>query len=265
MSHEDGAAAALADAAAVGVQADLAQVAAQHVYYGHQSIGRNILDGVRVLGSATGSPPVKVIASRQLGDAQAPALVEFTIGENGDPDSKTRDFAAVLATSRSTVPGTALFEYCFLDVTPATDIDRMFAAHREAVRAMKVRHPELTFVHVTVPLTVDEPAPRRFVKGILGKPTSRDANRKRNEFNALLRREYTGEPIFDLARVESTQPSGSHTFFVDGVDTVYTLVPEFTADGSHLNAAGRRAAAIELLSVLSRATSVPSRSHLAAR
>jgi hypothetical protein len=107
-------------------------------------------------------------------------------------------------------------------------------------------------VHVTVPLTTVEPAPKAWVKSILGRVTERDAEVKRNQFNQKLRQTYTGvDPVFDLAEVESTRPDGSRTYFSHGNDRIYTLVPEYTTDGGHLNELGRRVAAERLLHVLS--------------
>lgn len=237
-------------AASSKLQENLAKVASARVYFGHQSVGANILDGLREL-SPGASPALNIVTTRALDSISAPALIEFPIGENGDPASKARDFASVLDGSRATSPAIAMFKYCYLDLTPRTDVPRLFAAHRDNVRALEARHPQLTFVHVTAPLTTAEPASKALLKRLLGKASSRDANRKRNEFNALLRREFQGEPIFDLARVESSRDDGSRAFFVAGSDTVYTLAPERTDDGGHLNATGRRAAAIELLAVLS--------------
>jgi len=237
------------------IQLQLATIATSRIYFGHQSVGANVLDGVRALSSAQSTSPLAIIRTRDIDSVAGPALVEFTIGENGDPSSKARDFASVLDQKRASTPGVALFKYCYLDITPDTDVGRLFAAHRDSVRALQARHPELTFVHVTAPLTTVEPAPKLLIKRLLGKPSSRDVNRKRNEFNALLRREFQGEPIFDLGRVESSRTDGSRALFVAGGDTVYTLASELTDDGGHLNAAGRRAAAMELLAVLSQAVS----------
>ena len=241
--------------ASENIQSNLAIVATSRIYFGHQSVGANVLEGLRDVSGAEPAPPISVVRSRDLDSLAEPALVEFTIGENGDPSSKLRDFASVIGQRRDSTPAIAMFKYCYLDITPDTDIGPLFAAHRDSVRALQARHPELTFVHVTAPLTTVEPAPKLLIKRLLGKPSSRDVNRKRNEFNAMLHREFQGEPIFDLARVESSRPDGSRAFVVTEGDTVYTLAPELTDDGGHLNAAGRRAAAIEMISVLSKAVS----------
>jgi lysophospholipase L1-like esterase len=221
------------------------------VYFGHQSVGGNIIEGLREITSASGESRLRIVHSRGL-SSNEPGVFEFTIGENGQPESKMKDFAAALEQIGNTTPAIAIFKYCYLDITPDTDVEYLFAAHRQAIHEMRVSHPNLVFVHVTAPLTNLEAGPRFLAKRLLGKPTTRDANVKRNRFNAMLRAQYAGEPIFDLARVESTRPDGSRSFFRNGTDVVYTLAPELTDDGGHLNLAGRRIAAEEFASVLAR-------------
>ena len=251
-------------AASTTARANLASVATMRIIFGHQSVGANVLQGIRELSAQLSAPAPTIVSTRDVARVTAPAIDEFMIGENGDPASKQAAFASVLDAAGPDIEGVALFKYCFLDITPQTDVARLFAAHRDLVRALQARHPRLTFVHVTAPLTVAEPASKALIKRMLGKPSSRDANVKRNEFNALLRREFAGEPIFDLARVESTAPDGSRSFFTAGADTVYAMAPALTDDGGHLDAAGRRAAAEELLAVLASTASTAQR-RLAAK
>lgn len=228
-----------------------ARLASARIYFGHQSVGASVLEGLSELRYARGERPLRILHSRERGSGSS-WLVEFTIGENGRPETKMKDFAAALGQIDDTAQAIAMFKYCYLDITAATNVDELFAKHRKAVREMRARHPNLTFVHVTAPLTRIESVPGYLMKRVLGKPTSREANEKRNRFNAMLRDEYAGEPVFDLAKVESTRPDGSRSFFRDGSDTVYTLAPELTDDGGHLNATGRRAVAQEFAAVIAR-------------
>src|SRR5579884_2378884 len=119
--------------------------------------------------------------------------------------------------------------------------------------SLKQKYPSLVFVHVTVPLYADEPAGslQQRIRTFLRRLLRRDPNIQRNEFNQLLIRTYGGkEPIFDLARVESTHADGSRCYYRRGTQKIYMLAPEFTTDGGHLNEMGRKAAAVQLLSVL---------------
>jgi lysophospholipase L1-like esterase len=235
--------------------ASWARLADARIYFGHQSVGSNIVEGLRDLSAARAGSQLRITRSRER-SAGVPALVEFTIGENGRPESKMKDFAAALQQIDDSAAAIAVFKYCYLDITPETNVEQLFASHRKALQEMRARHPNLTFVHVTAPLTRLESGPRFLAKRLLGKPTTRDANVKRNRFNAMLREEFAGEPMFDLAMVESTRPNGSRSFFNEGPDTVYTLAPELTSDGGHLNAAGRRAAAREFGAVVGRIAAV---------
>ena len=73
-------------------------------------------------------------------------------------------------------------------------------------------------------------------------------NIKRNEFNDLVRKEYTGkEPVFDLAMVESTYSNGSRNRFKADGNAYSALVPEYSHDGRHLNETGRKKVAEQLL------------------
>jgi lysophospholipase L1-like esterase len=229
--------------------ASWARLAGAKIYFGHQSVGANVLEGLSELRHARSERPLRILHSRERGSG-ASWLVEFTIGENGRPESKVKDFAAALEQIDDTASAIAMFKYCYLDITPGTNVDELFANHRQAVREMRQRHPNLTFVHVTAPLTRVESGPGYLMKRVLGKPTTRESNEKRNRFNAMLREEYAGEPFFDLAKVESTRPDGSRSFFRNGSDVVYTLAPELTNDGGHLNVLGRRAVAEEFAAVI---------------
>lgn len=222
------------------------------VYFGHQSVGGNIVSGLREMNDSGAVPALTIARSRERASVGATGFVEFLIGENGRPESKIADFAAALEQIGDTSAAVAMFKYCYLDITAETNVDALFARHRDAVRAMRRKHPNLTFVHVTVPLTAVESGPRYIAKRLLGKPTMRDSNARRNEFNALLRSEYADEPMFDLARIESTRPDGSRAFTRNGADTVHTLAAEFTDDGGHLNSTGRSVAARELVAVVAR-------------
>jgi lysophospholipase L1-like esterase len=62
------------------------------------------------------------------------------------------------------------------------------------------------------------------------------------------------EPLFDIARVESTGPGRHPVFFEEKGQKIETLAPEYTSDGGHLNERGQAVVAKELLNVLSRLT-----------
>lgn len=227
------------------------RLADKTIFFGHQSVGANIIEGIRDLMAPEPHPPIRIVQTSDPAAVRGPALVEFPIGRNGDPGSKIAAFAAALDAGVGRAGGVALFKYCYVDVLPSTDARAMFEEYRATVGALHTRYPALTIVHVTIPLTIAEGDVKAFVKRALGRQTHRDLNARRGEFNALLLREYGGrEPVFDLARIESTRPDGSRAVLGRGAGAVYVLASEYTTDGGHLNEAGRRVAAAEFLELL---------------
>lgn len=226
-------------------------VAAKKIFFAHQSIGSDIVKGIADLQSETGTVQLNIVESGDPQLIRTPALVHARVGTNGDPRSKWRDFENVLDRGMGREGGVALLKFCFADVAPSTDLERLFSDYRARVSVMQERYPKTRIVHVTMPLTLTESRLKYAAKKVVGRTTDRELNAMRNRFNDLLRSEYSGKaPIFDLATVESTHGDGTRSYVGNGSVPVFTLASEYTNDGAHLNERGRRAAAIELLKVI---------------
>jgi len=243
-SAERGATASTADAA---LRADLEKVARRSVFFGHQSVGANILEGVKELAAQEGVP----LRVAEVGEAGAVAPGTFGhafIAENGHPERKLEGLERALGAGPAAVE-VAFLKLCFVDVVGATDARALFERYRTTLRTLQARHPRTTFVHLTVPLTTVQSGWKAFVKSLLGRaPYGFEENVRREEYNALMRQAYQGkEPFLDVARLESTAPDGrAETTTVKG-RSVPSLVPAYTDDGGHLAGAGRRVVARALL------------------
>ena len=74
--------------------------------------------------------------------------------------------------------------------------------------------PDLVIVHATAPLLSDGLGKRDAIRKWFGFGTSNDgSNLIRNQFNDLMRTEFGRDPLFDVARMESTRPDGTRTGF----------------------------------------------------
>lgn len=135
-------------------------------------------------------------------------------------------------------------------------MQQVFGDFKNQMARLKQTFPDTRFVVITVPLTcipsgIDGWVQRgkNIIRKILGRPVfDLSDNSKRSEFNEMLRREYRNkEMIFDLARIESSYTDGTrYQTKRDGV-SYDALVPEYTEDGGHLNAAGRKIVAEQFL------------------
>ncbi len=252
---------ALAAVAAVALQAraepavksGLQALSGRRIFFGHQSVGLNVLDGLRELAALEG-------AALRVTEARAPGvppgtLAHLALAENGDPARKLRSFAQAFARGEAAGADLALMKFCYVDVTAGTDVAALFAAYQRTVAEVEALSPGTTVVHVTVPLQAVEGGARGWLKGLLGRPRwGAEHNARREAYNDLLRAAYRGRaPLFDLALAESTRPDGTAETATWQGREVRALVPAYTGDGGRLNEAGRRAAARDLVDDLAAA------------
>ena len=229
--------------------ADLAIARKSRIFFSHHSVGENIIDGMQAVASDVGAAPLAVAPLQQGASHEGPAFLHASGGRNGDPASKIAFFEATMRGRPELKPDLAFMKFCFVDVVPTTDVDALFAQYERTMASLKREFPRVRFAHVTFPLVPRPMDVKSRMRRLLGLWEWTDAsNAKRHEFNEKLRRKFAGDPIFDLARVESTLPDGTVVAFeLDG-----KLIPSM-ADAygdSHLNMTGKRvagAAAIQFL------------------
>ncbi len=224
----------------------------RRIYFGHQSVGADIVKGIQEITAGKQSARLHVVMSADSSAFDQPVFAHSRIGENGNPDSKIDQFADIIQSGAGNRADTALFKLCYIDIVAGTDIQKIFSHYRETLSRLKKTYPGTRFVHVTVPLTTLQTGPKAWAKRALGRPAGGyQDNIARSAYNELMRKEYAGrEPIFDLAKIESTFPDGKRSSFLDNGYEIDTLVPAYTTDGGHLNELGRGRAAQELLHVL---------------
>ena len=231
------------------LKTDFDRVSSARVYFGHQSVGANIMDGLADLQGQLGQPTIRV---GELGSLDVSGdhgvLLHTKVGENERPVSKCEDFRRILDQQLAGLVDVALFKFCYIDFSDTTDVDAIFQTYARTMDELKQRHPDIVFIHVTAPLRSVDRGPGIWAREMLGRPNrTKLANVSRNEFNRRLKERYPADPIYDLAAVMSTYPDGRRESFKMDGNTYDSLVPAYTDDGGHLNAVGRTHAAAEFV------------------
>ncbi len=227
------------------------------IYFGHQSVGNNIIKGLEDI--LTENPQIKlnIVETNNPADFSAPIFAHSGVGKNMEPQSKIDAFADFMEKGIGGRADIAFFKLCFADIIGTTDVNKVFNAYKNTMSHLKRQYPKTTFVHVTVPLLSIQKTFKTRIKRMMGKRDEwgYDGNIKRNDFNELLRKEYEGkEPVFDLAKIESTLKDGSNLIIKEDGKSFQTLAPEYTHDGGHLNETGRKIVAQSLLVFLTELT-----------
>jgi lysophospholipase L1-like esterase len=237
------------------IASDLDTLARHRIFFAHQSVGANILDGLRDLLREHGRDFVIAEWGRSPApsDAAKPGgvLWHARVGRNEEPASKCEHFSRLLDEELAGQVDIALLKFCYIDINQRTDVARLFDQYQQTFQDLARRHPSVTFVPVTAPLRHAASGPGIWLRERLGLPNrSKRDNLARQAFNVRLRERYAGTPLFDLAAAEATRPDGRREVFTYESTTAESLVGGYTDDGGHLNAAGRRAVAAAFVRAL---------------
>jgi hypothetical protein len=221
--------------------AELQAAATKRVYFGHQSVGWNVVDGVGDLYSAHGmsAPETDFIASAdELAAGTGGVFAHGEVGVNEHPVKKLAAFDAIMRAGLAEKVNVALVKFCFVDIPGETSVDDLFADYQTVIGGLERDYPGVTFLYATDPLTTEIDS----------------SNVERTKFNNLVRAAYgTSGRLWDIAAVESTKPDGSRVKGTVGGQAYEALYSGYSLDGGHLNTAGRDAAAAALLRLIGQA------------
>lgn len=215
---------------------DLETLKGRKIFFGHHSVGRDILDGVSELAVEAG-------VDVKIG--------EGPVGQNQKPLEKIKDFEGEALARDAEL---ALMKLCYVDFRPDTNVDALIGAYKESVARIRAARPELRILHVTAPLHARQVDTKSKINRLLGRLVwEDDANLRRLEFAEKLKAAFPRDAFFDVAAVESTRPDGSREIHLAGGRQVPMLWPGYTHDGGHLNDAGKRVAAKAFVHALAEA------------
>ena len=217
-------------------EADLQTLSSKKIYFAHMSVGYNILEGVQMIADENSSINFRIVETRDKSAFSKPVLAHSRIGENSQPKYKMDDFIKVLDSGIGDSADVAFLKFCYVDIDRDTDIEEMFASYIKMTETIQQKYPDLTLLHLTVPLVVK---PRDW-KGKINKYLMRDRNIKRNQINSMYRNHFNESELFDVALYETILPEGERYHYRIWGKKVYVLRPELTYDGGHLNETGSR-------------------------
>lgn len=207
-------------------------IAQTRVFFGHRSVGSDIME--------LGVPAVYAEFDRERPPTSdtvpdAPGWLDDTwLAQDADPLTGVRDFDARV---RSGIGADVAFmKVGYIDITEETDVDATFETYRTLMARLEADFPDITFIHATV-------SPTRW------NPWNNVAIER---YNTLVRAEYGASGgLFDLADVLSTCPDSRRDAAATEDGQPYRMLcEEYTRDGGHLNDLGATVAASEMLRVI---------------
>lgn len=230
---------------------DLESFSKQKIFFGHQSVGANIITGIEATYNGPGKPTLTVVETRDDPPGSGGYLAHAPMGVNGDPDGKIVDFESVMNGKMGDAVDVAVLKLCYADITAGTDVNAVFQKYTAMMTRLEAAHPGVKFIYTTVPLTTDH-SWKQTVKSWIGRDDQMGPadNVARQRYNELIRERYGDSGrLFDIAAVESTADTEPTERSHDGT-TYYVLNRGLAADPGHLNELGARVAAAEFIDIL---------------
>ena len=227
-------------------------VARKRIFFGHQSVGNNIIDGLRIVAKQNQFRALNIIETRNQNDIAGPMFAHSKVGRNKQPDSKIKDFVEIIRGGVGKNIDIAFFKLCPADINGNTNAKELFQQYDSALRSLQKEFPSVRFLAATCPLTALRAKWKTWIKKIFFRSRSHWwANIKRYEFNESLRKAYIESgSLFDIAKVESTLLDGSRATYKYNGTQYYYLYLGYTYDGAHLSALGKQGVTEELIRVL---------------
>jgi hypothetical protein len=228
-------------------QEKLRALSLKKVFFGHKSVGQNIIEGLQDVTRTTPLIRLDIRETTNREDFDQPIFAHAMIGKNKNPSSKILAFREILDVGVGPVADIAFFKFCFVDIDHTSDLGAIFKEYDETIAYLTAKYPKLKIITMTVPLLSKPVDIMTKLKKLLGRlPWDELDNVRRNEYNEMLRAKY-GESRFDLAKMESTTLLGKKAKFTKNGKSYDLLDRSYTDDGGHLNALGRQIVAIDLL------------------
>jgi hypothetical protein len=208
------------------LRAGIDAIAGARLLFCHQSVGRDVLHGVESL-AQNARVDLRIVEFKGLPAESGPGIFHCMIGANGKPEAKVDAFLALLNGPEQPRFDVAILKFCFEDLN-VTDVGRaksLFEYYVTAVQKLQQDRPDVRVVPATIPLLSDVKTWKTPVRRLIGMGAYGDAeNVVRNSYNALVRGRFAGEPIFDIANVESTEGGGRQSGFKDRGQFMQTLL-----------------------------------------
>lgn len=223
-------------------------------FFGHQSVGFNIINGIEDIMNENPDLQLRIKKYSNISDFDNYNFIHATEGENTKPDTKVECFYEHITEGIGEKADIVFLKFCYVDIDNSSDVNEIFNYYKRYMDKLKEQYPDTVFVHITIPLVSQKidiiESTKNIIKKILGRPVNEKylSNIKRSRFNKIIHDTYDDkEPVFDLARIESMFPDGKRQYHELNGEIYYSMLPEYTQDGGHLNETGRKLVAEQLL------------------
>ena len=93
----------------------------KRIFFGHQSVGYNIIEGIQDLVAGNESVSLNVVESKDAKTIANPMFVHAKVGRNRSPESKIAEFKELMENGFGDKVDVAFFIFCYVDIEKASN------------------------------------------------------------------------------------------------------------------------------------------------
>ena len=105
-------------------------------YFGHQSVGFNIMDGVLDLMKEYPTIKLNIVETHDIDDFKSGILAHSRVGANQDPQSKIDEFSKFIEQGIGSKANAAALKFCYGDINGETDVTQVFNDYNNEVEKL---------------------------------------------------------------------------------------------------------------------------------
>ncbi|MBU1087117.1 MAG: hypothetical protein KKD05_06315 [Candidatus Omnitrophica bacterium] len=230
-------------------QAKWDSLANKKIYFGHQSVGYNIIDGIKDVMTEMPNIKLNIIETKNPEDFKKGIFAHSTVGRNENPKSKIDDFKRIMDSGVGGKVDIAFFKFCYIDINSETDQAELLAYYKNTMNYLERKYPNTKFVHFSVPIRTTNNSFKARIRRFFNKDVWGDKeNIARNKYNKNFMDEYVpNEDFFNIALYEATLPDHSLNYCAKRGNDYLALWSGYSEDGGHLSLLGKKYIAQKLL------------------
>jgi len=133
-------------------RAQWAELANKKIYFGHQSVGYDMIDGVEFILKKNPDIKINLAEGSDLSVFENPVFAHAKNGQNGNPKSKIDAFYKIVDQGLGGKVDIAGFKFCYVDFNKSTNVNDVFEYYTLKMNKISQKYPNTEIIHYTVPL-----------------------------------------------------------------------------------------------------------------
>ena len=112
------------------------------IYFGHQSVGFNIIDGIKDVMKDHTQIKLNIVETANESDFKVGLFAHSRVGKNVNPKSKTDEFVEFINKGIGGKADAAALKFCYVDIRADTNTKNVFIDYSDSISQLIKKYPD---------------------------------------------------------------------------------------------------------------------------